>query len=218
MTGPRLHTLAVAWLVVALAPMLARGQESQPIILFLGDSLTAGYGLENPAAEAYPALIQQKIHAAGLHFEVVNAGVSGDTSAGGLHRMGWVLRRPPAILVLALGANDGLRGLPPEEMQRNLQGIIDAAKARNPKVRVLVAGMRLPPNFGPDYDARFTAVFPQLVKDNPGVCVLLPFLLEGVGGVERLNQPDHLHPTAEGDRLIADTVWKALEPMCRPAA
>ena len=185
-------------------------------ILFFGDSLTAGYGLDNAASEAFPALIQQRLQAAGLNYTVINAGVSGDTSAGGLRRIDWAMRQPIDILVLALGGNDGLRGLPVTETRRNLQGIIDRVKARNPAVRVIVAGMQMPPNFGADYVAQFAATYPALVQANPG-STLLPFLLEGVGGIARLNQQDQIHPTAEGHRIIADTLWRVLEPLCRNA-
>jgi acyl-CoA thioesterase-1 len=183
-------------------------------ILFFGDSLTAGYGLDNPAEEAFPALIQQRLRAAGLKDTVINAGLSGDTSAGGLRRIDWLLRRPIDILVLELGGNDGLRGLPVDATRRNLQGIIDKTRAKNPGVRVIVAGMRMPPNFGADYTASFAEVFPALVQANPGA-VLIPFLLEGVGGIPQYNQADQIHPTAAGDRIIADLVWKALEPLLK---
>ena len=183
-------------------------------ILFFGDSLTAGYGLADAATEAFPALIQQRLDAAGLNCHVINAGLSGDTSAGGLRRIDWAMRQPIDILVLELGGNDGLRGLPVADTRRNLQGIIDHVKARNPAVRIVVAGMRMPPNFGTDYVTQFAEMYPELVKANPG-SILLPFLLQGVGGIARYNQPDQIHPTAEGHRLIADTLWPVLEPLCR---
>ena len=186
-------------------------------ILFFGDSLTAGYGLASPATEAFPALIGEKLKAASLPFAAVNGGLSGDTSAGGLRRIDWLLQRPVSILVLELGGNDGLRGLPTTETQRNLQAIIDKTRARYPDVRVIVAGMRMPPNFGADYVARFAAVFPAVAQATPGA-VLIPFILEGVGGNPQLNQRDQIHPTAEGDRVIADLVWKTLEPVCRSLA
>jgi acyl-CoA thioesterase-1 len=183
-------------------------------ILFFGDSLTAGYGLDGGAEEAYPALIQQKLRAAGLNYTVVNAGLSGDTTAGGLHRIDWLLRRPIDILFLELGGNDGLRGLPVDEAQRNLQAIIDKTRARDPDVRIIIAGMQMPANFGADYVTRFNALYPALAQANPGA-TLLPFLLDGVGGIEQLNQNDQIHPTAEGHRKIADVVWRVLEPLCR---
>ena len=181
-------------------------------ILCLGDSLTAGYGLAEPGSEAYPALLQQKIRAAGQRETVViNAGVSGDTSAGGLRRIDWLLRQQVDVLVLALGANDGLRGIPTDETRRNLQGIIDKARAKYPAVRVLLAGMMLPPNFGSEYTERFKALFPALAEENHAT--LIPFLLQDVGGIVNLNQRDGVHPTAEGQRIIANTVWNKLKPL-----
>ncbi len=181
-------------------------------ILCLGDSLTAGYGLAEPATESFPALLQQKIRAAGIRETVVvNAGVSGDTSAGGLRRIDWLLRQRIDVLVLALGANDGLRGIPTEETRRNLQGIINKVKAKNPAVRVLIAGMLLPPNFGDEYTERFKALFPTLAEANHAT--LIPFLLQDVGGIATLNQRDGVHPTAEGQRIIANTVWAKLKPL-----
>ena len=184
-------------------------------ILFFGDSLTAGYGLENASTQAFPALIQDRLRAAGLPYTVINAGLSGDTTAGGLHRIDWLLRRPIDILVLELGGNDGLRGLPVEDARRNLQGIIDKTRARNPGLRVVVAGMRMPPNFGPEYTASFEGMYPALVQANPGA-TLIPFLLEGVGGNPAYNQADGIHPTAEGHKIVANLVWKALEPLVKP--
>ncbi len=181
-------------------------------IVFFGDSLSAGYGLANAADEAFPALIQRKITDAKLPYRVVNAGLSGDTTAGGLRRIDWLLQRPVDILVLELGGNDGLRGLPTQETERNLQAIIDKTRAKNPQVKIIIAGMKLPPNLGVDYVARFIAVFPALAKNNPDA-VLLPFILEGVGGDPRLNQRDQIHPTAEGHKIVADLVWKTLQPM-----
>jgi acyl-CoA thioesterase I len=182
-------------------------------ILFLGDSLTAGLGVQE--SQAYPALIQEKIRAKNLSFEVINAGLSGDTTAGGLSRLDWILQKPIDILVLALGANDGLRGLPVEQMKANLQAIIDKVKAKNPQVKFVVAGMQIPPNLGPDYAAKFAAVFPELAEKNHGV--LVPFLLEGVGGHLELNQSDHMHPTPAGHKIVAENVWKILEPLLTPS-
>ncbi len=181
-------------------------------ILFFGDSLSAGYGLANAADEAFPSLIQRKITDAKLPYRVVNAGLSGDTSAGGLRRIDWLLQHPVDILVLELGGNDGLRGLPTQETARNLQTIIDKTRAKNPQVKIIIAGMKLPPNLGVDYVARFIAVFPELAKNNPDA-VLLPFILEGVGGDPRLNQRDQIHPTAEGHKIVAELVWKTLQPL-----
>lgn len=190
----------------------ANGPGAARTVLCLGDSLTAGYGLSNPSAQSFPALLQEKLRAQGDRVtEVINAGQSGDTTASGLRRLDWLLRRPIDILVLALGANDGLRGLSVEETQRNLQAIIEKVRAKNPGVRVLVAGMRLPPNYGENYTKRFEAIFPAIADANGAV--LLPFLLEGVGGRAEFNQRDGVHPTAEGQRLMAESVWRYLKPM-----
>jgi acyl-CoA thioesterase-1 len=181
----------------------------RPVVLCLGTSLTAGYGL--PLEQAFPALVQQRIDAAGLDYRVVNAGVSGDTSAGGRRRFDWLLRLPVAVLVLELGANDMLRGQDPEALRENLQAIVDRTRAAHPDARLLVAGMRAAPNLGPRYARAFDAVYPELARANDGV--LLPFLLEGVAGDPALNQLDGIHPTAEGHRRIADGVWRALAPL-----
>lgn len=183
-------------------------------ILFLGDSLTAGLGVQE--SQAYPELIQQKISAEHLPYEVINAGLSGDTTAGGLSRLDWILQKPIDILVLALGANDGLRGLPVEQMKANLQAIIDKVKAKNPQVKLVITGMQIPPNLGADYAAKFAAVFPELAKTNHAA--LVPFLLEGVGGHPDLNQADHMHPTAAGHEIVAENVWKILEPLLTKSA
>lgn len=177
----------------------------------LGDSLTAGLGLA--PSQAYPAILQQKIDAAGLRFEVVNAGVSGDTTAGGLSRLEWSLDGDVKVLIVALGGNDGLRGLPPGEMKRNLSTIIGRAKARG--IAVLLAGMESPTNMGGDYQRRFHDVYPALARDEH--VPFLPFLLEGVAGRPDLNQRDGIHPTAEGARIVAEHLWPILEPMLRAA-
>ncbi len=193
----------------------AASDVSNHTILFFGDSLTAGYGLPDASSQAFPALVQDRLREAKLPYAVINGGLSGDTSAGGLHRIDWLLRRPIDILVLELGGNDGLRGLPIEAAQRNLQGIIDKTRARNPQVRLVIAGMRMPPSLGPDYTTRFEAMYPALAQANPGA-TLIPFILDGVGGDPRLNQPDQIHPTAEGHKIIAEVVWKALGPLLKP--
>lgn len=180
-------------------------------ILVLGDSISAGWGLE--PSQAYPALIQDKIEAKGWPFRVINAGQSGDTSAGGLNRLDWLLRGPIDVLVLELGGNDGLRGLPPEVTQKNLQAIIDRTKAKYPKAKIVVAGMMVPPNMGRGYGEKFNAIFPELAKRNGAA--LIPFVLEGVGGVRELNLPDGIHPTAKGQQIVAANVWKALEPLLK---
>jgi acyl-CoA thioesterase-1 len=187
---------------------------SAPAVLFLGTSLTAGMGLS--ADEAYPALIQAKIDSAGLGFRVVNAGVSGETSAGGLRRIDWLLRQPVAVLVLELGANDMLRGQDIPAMRANLQEIIDHTKAAHPEARIVIAGMKAAPNLGEPYVDEFEAVFLELAEANGAV--LIPFLLEGVAGIPELNQPDGNHPTAEGQAIVAENVWAVLEPVLHDLA
>jgi acyl-CoA thioesterase-1 len=184
------------------------------IILFLGDSITAGYGLD--PVEAFPALIQQKIDARRWDFQVVNAGQSGDTSAGGLGRLDWLLKNRVDVLVLELGANDALRGLPVETTRKNLQAIIERTKHKYPEAKVILAGMKVPPNMGGDYGRKFEAVFADLAKKNN--VLLIPFILEGVGGVRELNLADGIHPTARGQEMVAAHVWKVLEPVLRAFA
>jgi acyl-CoA thioesterase I len=184
---------------------------ARPTVLFLGTSLTAGYGID--PQEAYPALIQQKIDSAGLDFRVVNAGLSGETSAGALRRSDWLFQQPIAVLVLETGANDGLRGLPADSLRANIQGILDRAKRLRPAPRLVLVGMKVPANYGRAYGQQFESIYAELAKSNGAV--LVPFLLEGVGGVRGLNQPDGVHPTAEGQRKMAETVWRVLEPVLR---
>jgi acyl-CoA thioesterase-1 len=176
-------------------------------IVALGDSLTAGYGLD--ASQAYPAYLQRRIDAAGLDYEVVNMGVSGDTTAGGLRRLEWALDGDVRILIVALGGNDGLRGLRPEDMERNLAAIVDGAQRRG--IRVVLCGMEAPPNFGSAYTRGFREVFPRVAREKG--TVLVPFLLEGIAGVPGLNQRDGIHPTAAGAERIAGLVWPYLEPL-----
>ena len=191
----------------AQAPAPSEGGE-RPRIVFLGDSLTAGLGLAE--TQAYPALLQKKLNADGYNWEVVNAGVSGDTSAAGLERADWALDQGHVrILVLELGANDGLRGLPVAEMKKNLAGIIQRAQAKG--IRVLLVGMEAPPNFGPEYTVSFRQVYRDLAKQYK--VTLLPFLLDKVAGVPALNQGDGIHPNVEGAQIVADNVWSVLKPM-----
>jgi acyl-CoA thioesterase-1 len=180
-------------------------------VLFLGDSITAGYGVD--PSEAYPAIIQQKIDARGWPFRVINAGQSGDTTAGGVSRLEWLLKNRIDVLVLELGANDGLRGLPVENMRHNLQTIIDRTRARYPDVKIIIAGMKVPPNWGGEYGRRFEAVFRDLANKNKAG--LIPFILEGVGGVRNLNLGDAIHPTTDGHKLVAANVWRVLEPVLK---
>jgi acyl-CoA thioesterase-1 len=183
--------------------------DDRPVILFVGTSLTAGLGLD--PSEAYPALVQARLDAAGLRYRVVNAGVSGETSAGALRRVDWLLRQPVAVLVLETGANDGLRGQDPDATRANIQSILDEARRHQPPPRLVLAAMEAPPNYGEAYRRRFRAVYPELAKAN--AVTLLPFLLGGVAGDPALNQPDGIHPTAAGHARIAETVWKALRPV-----
>jgi acyl-CoA thioesterase-1 len=176
-------------------------------VIFLGDSLTAGLGL--PVEQSFPSLIQSRLDSRNLDFAVVNAGVSGDTSAGGLRRLDWALQGQPEVLVIALGGNDGLRGLPPDELKKNLAAIIE--KAQRAGLAVILAGMEAPPNNGPEYTARFRAIYGELAAEYR--VPLIPFLLDGVAGDPALNQADGIHPNPEGARRVADTVWRALEPV-----
>jgi acyl-CoA thioesterase I len=173
---------------------------SQPkSILFFGDSLTAGYGLS--PEEAFPALIEKELNKKPNTVKVTNAGLSGETSAGGLARIDWVLRQPIDVFVLELGANDGLRGLPLDQTRKNLQGIIDKVKVKYPKAKLVLAGMMVPPNMGKQYSAEFKNIYPELAKKNNAT--LIPFLLDGVGGIEKLNQADGIHPNVEGHKIVA---------------
>jgi acyl-CoA thioesterase I len=192
----------------ANSPPAAQGE--RPRVVCLGDSLTAGLGLAS-TDQAYPALLEGRLEAAGFDYQVINAGVSGDTSAGGLRRLDWSLQGDVRVLIVALGANDGLRGLPPSELHSNLETIVSTAQKR--QVRVLLLGMEAPPNFGAAYTRDFRAVYRQVAADRD--VPLVPFFLEGVAGVGKLNQADGIHPTEEGQRQIADTIWRSLEPIVR---
>lgn len=196
------------WLALAAGSLLAAEPRTA---VFFGDSLTAGYGLDDPASEAYPALIQEKIDAAKLPWRVVNAGLSGETTAGGLRRVEWVLRQPADLFVLELGANDGLRGIEPAVTQANLQAIIDRVRAKYPAAKIVLVGMQMPPTMGEDYTRAFAAMYPAVAAKNQ--LTLVPFLLEGIGGRAEFNQPDGLHPTARGHEIVAETVWKVLRPL-----
>lgn len=189
----------------------ALATDGRGTILVVGDSLTAGYGLEFD--EAYPAVLQKWIDRAGLPFEIVNAGVSGDTSAGGAGRIAWLLKRKVDVLLLELGANDGLRGISLDSTKRNLQTIIDEVLKSNPKARIVVAGMQVPPNLGPEYTSRFRTLFEELADENQAI--LIPFLLESVAGRPEFNLPDGIHPTREGHEIVAENVWKRLGPVLR---
>ena len=218
MTMRRLQVVGLFVALVAGAHIAAANgnapsqSPSRGAVIFFGDSLTAGYGLEDPE-QAYPSLIRERIDAAHLPFEVVNAGVSGETTAGGVRRVGWVLKRPVAVFVLALGGNDGLRGVPVEETEKNLQAIIDAVHKQQPATRIILAGMQTLPNMGANFSAKFREIFPRIAAANK--LPLVPFLLEGVGGVAELNARDGIHPNPRGQVIVADNVWRVLEPMLR---
>jgi len=181
-------------------------QAQDKTILFFGDSITAGYGVGKD--QAFPALIQNKIDSLGLTYEVINGGLSGETSAGGLRRIDWMLQREIDIMILELGGNDGLRGIDLTTTKENLQKIIDKTQQKYPGVKIILAGMQVPPNLGADYTRQFQDIYPELAREND--LPLIPFILEGVGGVEELNLPDGIHPTAEGHKVIAETVWNEL--------
>ena len=176
-------------------------------ILFFGNSLTAGYGVD--PSDAFPALIQNKIDSLKLNYKVINAGVSGETSAGGNSRVNWILKQPVDVFILELGGNDGLRGVPLTETKKNLQSIIDKVKAKYPKAKLVLAGMQIPPNMGKQYATEYKNIYPDLAAKN-GI-TLIPFLLQGVGGDAKLNQHDGIHPTTEGHKIVAENVWKVLK-------
>ena len=200
--------VATALLLAFVVATPARGADR--VIVALGDSLTAGLGVARD--EAYPALLEARLRREKLGYHVVNAGVSGDTSAGGRRRVDWVLRTKPEVVIVALGANDGLRGLPVDELRDNLEAIV--RRVQGAGARVLLAGMRVPPNYGDEYARAFAAVFPEVARRTGAT--LAPFLLEGVAGHARLNQADGIHPTAEGQRVIAARLWPHLRPLLHP--
>lgn len=179
-------------------------EEDRPLVLFFGNSLTAGYGLEEE--EAFPALIQEKIDREGLAYRVVNGGLSGETTASGLNRLDWFLEEAPAVFVLELGGNDGLRGIPVEETRSNLKKIIQKVKESYPETNILLAGMQIPPNMGQEYTAAFSGMYEEIAEEEQ--VALIPFLLDGVAGDPGLNLPDGIHPTAAGHEIVAETVWE----------
>ena len=218
MANPRTVGRALQWLLFGivisfLLPSNSRAEERKTMI-FIGDSITAGFGLDPD--EAYPALIQTKIDTAHLPWRVVNAGISGDTTAGGLRRLDWILRQQVNLVVIELGANDGLRGIAPAVTQANLKTMIERLRKREPDIAIVLAGMQVPTNLGPDHTRQFAAIYPTLAKE----ChvSLIPFLLEGVGGHPELNQADSIHPTAEGHTKLAETVWSTVEPLLKAPA
>jgi acyl-CoA thioesterase-1 len=210
--GPWVLRLAAA-LLLALAPASRGGAQAPAVrtIVFFGDSLTAGLGLADPGTQSFPGQIQKKIDAQHLPWRVVNAGLSGETSAGGLRRIDWVLNQRVDALVLELGGNDGLRGTATDVTEANLQAIIDRVRSRYPDARIVLAGMRMPPNMGQEYTEAFQAIFPALARKNK--TDLVPFLLDGVAERPGLNQADGIHPNASGAALVADGVWKVILPI-----
>jgi acyl-CoA thioesterase-1 len=184
-------------------------EDTRPVVLFVGTSLTAGYGLD--PRQAYPAVVQTKIDSAGFDYQVVNAGVSGQTSAGARNSIDWLLRRPVAVLVIETGANDGLRGIDPAELRGNIEAIVTRARAQEPPPSIILVGMEAPPNLGQRYASGFRAVYGDVAQEH-GVG-LIPFLLDGVAGIDSLNQADGIHPTPAGQRILAGHVWDVLGPV-----
>lgn len=204
----KFHNLLLILLCSVLSNM-AYGQPSKKQILFLGNSITAGLGLR--IEQAYPALIQKKIDSLKLNYQVTNAGLSGETTSGGLRRIDWLLKKHVDVLFLALGANDGLRGIPLKLSKKNLQDIIIKTRKKYPNVVIILAGMQIPPNMGPEYTSGFKQMYIDLAKSEK--VILLDFLLEGVGGNPDLNQDDGIHPNVEGQRIIAENIWQTLKPV-----
>ena len=200
-------TSIIFW--VLLFSGIALGQNESKKILFFGDSITAGYGLDEE--QAFPALIQERIDSLGWNFNVVNAGLSGETSAGGLRRVDWMLRQDFSIFVLELGGNDGLRGIDLESTKKNLEEIIEKVRNKKPDAKIILTGMQVPPNLGPDYTSQFKEMYPEIAEEKN--VTLIPFLLEEVGGNPELNQADGIHPTVKGHKIIAETVWETLKPI-----
>ena len=200
--------IVVKYLLIIAFALTLQTREKK-VILFFGDSLTAGYGLSTE--EAFPALVEKQLNKSSKSVKVINAGLSGETSAGGLSRIDWILRQPIDIFVLELGANDGLRGLPLDQTRKNLQEIIDKVKSKYPRTKFVLAGMMVPPNMGKEYAADFKKIYPELAKKNNAT--LIPFLLEDVGGIEKLNQTDGIHPNVEGHKIVARNISKILEPL-----
>ncbi|GAB1446572.1 MAG: arylesterase [Cyclobacteriaceae bacterium] len=197
-------------LIIALALLFQIGLAPKTI-LFFGDSITAGYGLS--PEDAFPAHVEAALLKKGADVKVVNAGLSGETTAGGLSRIDWILRQPIDVFVLELGANDGLRGLPLDQTRTNLQAIIDKVKAKNPDVKIVLAGMMVPPNLGKEYTTEFKDIYPELARKNKAS--LIPFLLEGVAGDGKLNIADGIHPNVAGHKIVAQTVLRIVEPLVK---
>ncbi len=201
--------LVAALLWTALAVSAWGAEPGRKTIVVLGDSIAAGSGVD--LEDAFPSLLQKRVDEQKLPYGVVNAGVSGDTTAGGVRRMPWILRRPMDVLVIELGGNDGLRGLAPEETRTNILKIIGLAREKYPRVQIVLAGMQMPQNMGADYNRKFREVYTTVAREQK--TALIPFLLEGVGGKPEFNQPDRIHPNPEGHRIVAENVWSVLQPL-----
>lgn len=201
--------LKVTFFIIITFLSLNLSAQDQETILFFGDSITAGYGLTEE--QAFPAVIQQKIDSLGLNYNVINSGLSGETTAGGLRRIDWVLQQHVDIFVLELGGNDGLRGIDPLNSKQNLQGIIDKVRETYPDADILLTGMEAPPNMGQTYTSRFREIYTELSNEND--VSFMPFILEGVAGDPDLNQSDGIHPTEAGHRVVADDLWEYLRPL-----
>lgn len=201
----------ILWLLLGLGSVLGAAPERKTLVI-LGDSIAAGSGVDPD--EAFPALLQDRIDQRKLSFEVVNAGVSGDTTAGGVRRIPWILKRRVDVLLVELGGNDGLRGIKPQETRSNLEKIIDLAREKYPEVQVVIAGMQMPQNMGEEYTREFRDLFPAIAREKK--TDLIPFLLEGVGGKPDLNLPDRIHPNPKGHKIVADNVWSVLEKVLTP--
>ena len=198
-------------LVSFLLPMMLYGQEAPKRVLFFGDSITAGYGIGE--ANAFPALIQQKIDSLSWNFKAVNGGSSGETSAGGVSRIDWMLRQPISVFVLELGGNDGLRGIDLDATKQNLQKIIDKVEAEYPNVSIVITGMQVPPNLGPEYTGKFKKMYPKLAEENNAE--LVPYFLDDLGGDSTLMQSDGIHPTEAGHKVLAEKTWDVLKPILK---
>ncbi len=198
-----------AIVLLFMVPLLLYGQDSSQRILFFGDSITAGYGIDKE--DAFPALIQQKIDSLDWNYKAVNGGSSGETSAGGLTRIDWVLRQPVSVFVLELGGNDGLRGIDLDVTKENLQKIIHKVESEYPEATIIITGMQVPPNLGSEYTTKFKEMYPELAEDND--IELIPYFLDELGGDSELMQSDGIHPTEEGHQLLADKTWEVLKPI-----
>ena len=202
----KLFQCTLLWLLITTFALSAQEQKN---ILIFGDSITAGYGVD--PEQAFPSILQQKIDSTGLHFKVINGGLSGETSAGGLRRISWVLQRKVDIMILELGGNDGLRGIELQSTKNNLQQIITTAQTKDPDIQIIIAGMQVPPNLGIEYTNEFVNLYIDLAEENN--LPLIPLILNAVGGYEEFMQPDQIHPNAEGHLIVAETVWKTLFPI-----